>query len=111
MAPNDFRIIDPTKKVKIRVNPEDEVACLEPITIPEMMTKVVQKYPDREALKQINPVTKEWETITFTEYKQKVEKIAKVFIKLGLKRHETVAVLAFNSPEWFISEIAAVHAG
>ena len=108
---NDFRITDPTKRIKIRVNPKDEVASIEPVTIPEMMRKVAQRYPDRPALKQMNAVTKDWEVLTFSEYQQKVEKIAKVFIKLGLKRHETVAVLAFNSIEWFITEMATVHAG
>ncbi|CAG9797104.1 unnamed protein product [Chironomus riparius] len=108
---NDFRIIDPTKRIKIRINPKDEVASIEPVTIPEMMKKVAQRYPDRPALKQMNAVTKDWEVLTFSEYQQKVEEIAKVFIKFGLKRHETVAVLAFNSIEWFITEMATIHAG
>jgi long-chain-fatty-acid--CoA ligase ACSBG len=110
-AENDFRIIDKTQKIKIRINPGDELTSMEPITIPEMMRKVVKRYPDRPALKQINVITKDWEILTFSEYQQKVEKIAKVFIKLGLKRHDTVAILAFNSTEWFISEMAAIHAG
>lgn len=41
----------------------------------------------------------------------RVHKVAKAFIKLGLKRHHSVAVLASNCPEWFISELAAIHAG
>lgn len=108
---NDFRIIDPTKRVKIRIDPKDEVACIEPITIPEMMKKVAKRYPNRPALKQMNGITKDWEVLTFSDYHHKVEKIAKVFIKLGLKRHETVAVLAFNSIEWFVTEMATIHAG
>jgi len=110
-AENDFRIIDPTKRIKIRINPKDEVASMEPRTIPDMMRKVAQRYPDRPALKQMNVITNDWEVLTFSEYQQKVEKIAKVFIKFGLKRHETVAILAFNSIEWFVSEMAAIHAG
>lgn len=110
-AENDFRVVDPTKRIKIRINPDDEVASLEPTTIIQMMDKVVQKYPDRPALKQINSVTGDWEVITYTDYKERVEKISKVFIKLGLKRYGTVAVLAFNSPEWFITEMAAIRAG
>lgn len=35
----------------------------------------------------------------------------KVFIKLGLQRWDAVGVLAFNSVEWFITELAAIHAG
>lgn len=47
----------------------------------------------------------------FSEYRDRVHKMAKVFIKIGLEAHHTVGVLAFNSPEWFISELAAIHAG
>lgn len=53
----------------------------------------------------------EWRGITYREYRERVERMAKVFIKLGLERHGIVAVLAFNSVEWFVSELAAIHAG
>lgn len=36
---------------------------------------------------------------------------AKAFLKLGLERHHSVAILGFNSPEWFIADLAAIHAG
>jgi long-chain-fatty-acid--CoA ligase ACSBG len=35
----------------------------------------------------------------------------RAFIKLGLEERRTVAVQGFNSPEWFLSCQAAVHAG
>lgn len=37
--------------------------------------------------------------------------MAKAFIKLGLEPHNAVGVLAFNCPEWFLSQLGAVHAG
>lgn len=37
--------------------------------------------------------------------------IAKAFIKLGLERHHSVGILAFNCAEWYYSSIAAIHAG
>lgn len=37
--------------------------------------------------------------------------MAKVFIKLGLEPRHTVSVLAFNCVEWFIADLAAIHAG
>jgi long-chain-fatty-acid--CoA ligase ACSBG len=37
--------------------------------------------------------------------------VAKAFIALGLERHKSVAILGSNSPEWFISDLAAVFAG
>ena len=37
--------------------------------------------------------------------------VAKAFIKLGLKRHHSVGILGFNSPEWFLADLGAVFAG
>lgn len=107
----DYRVTDRKKRVKIFMNSEDEIGSIEPTTVIQMFDDVVQKYPEHPALKQKNVVTKDYETITYREYKERVEKIAKVFIKLGLERHGTVAILAFNSVEWFVSQLGAIHAG
>lgn len=47
----------------------------------------------------------------FSQYREKSLHIAKAFIKLGLEAHNSVGILAFNSPEWFYSELGAIHAG
>lgn len=105
----NFRITDPTDATRILLE-KDGVGAAEPISVPELMNKTVREYGDFPALNFKNDENK-WEMMTFRQYQMKVEKMAKVFIKLGLERHHTVAVLAFNSPEWFISELAAIHAG
>lgn len=75
------------------------------------MKRTVENYGERKALMYKDEISKSWTGISYKEYRERVEKMAKVFIKLGLERHGTVAVLAFNSVEWFISELAAIHAG
>lgn len=45
------------------------------------------------------------------KYQQKIYTCAKAFLKLGLQRHHSVCIIGFNSPEWFISDLAAIHAG
>jgi long-chain-fatty-acid--CoA ligase ACSBG len=105
-----FRVTDPSKQVQIRFDPDDEVASIKPSTVPEMLTKVVSTYPNQMAMMYKNEVD-EWKGITYKEYQERVVKMAKVFIKLGLARHGTVAILAFNSVEWFVSELATIHAG
>lgn len=102
---------DPSQRVKICQVTDDKISSINPITIPQLFADVVNEFPNHPALVQMNLTTKEWETTTFEEYKQKVERIAKVFIKFGLKRHGCVAVLAHNSVEWFVSGLAAIHAG
>lgn len=46
-----------------------------------------------------------------SEYYERTITVAKAFLKLGLKRHQAVCILGFNSPEWFISELAGIFAG
>lgn len=106
---DNFTTTDPTKPVKLRIAGEG-VASLDPLSVPDLMNRTVRDYPDHPAMMYKNG-QKVWTPITYKEYQQRVHKMAKVFIKLGLEAHHTVSVLAFNSPEWFVSELAAIHAG
>ncbi|XP_055539214.1 very long-chain-fatty-acid--CoA ligase bubblegum [Wyeomyia smithii] len=104
-----FTSIDPAEPVKLRVTKEG-IASLEPLSVPDLLNRTVRDFPDHVAMAYKN-AQKVWQPITYTEYRDRVHKMAKVFIKLGLEPHYTVSVLAFNSPEWYISELAAIHAG
>jgi long-subunit acyl-CoA synthetase (AMP-forming) len=84
---------------------------LEPETVPALFSRIVENYSENPALAYLEQDTKKWKFISYKEYKEKVDKFAKVFIKLGLKRFGAVGVLAFNSVEWFITELATIHAG
>lgn len=53
----------------------------------------------------------EWKAITYKEYYEQVRTMAKAFIKLGLEPFHGVCILGFNSPEWFMSDLAAIFAG
>ena len=39
-----------------------------------------------------------------------METIAKAFISLGLDERSVVAIIGFNSPEWFMADLASVFA-
>ncbi|XP_055614440.1 very long-chain-fatty-acid--CoA ligase bubblegum-like, partial [Uranotaenia lowii] len=106
---DSYTTTDPTQPVKLRIAKEG-VASLDPLSVPELVDRTVRDYPDHPAMMFKN-AQKMWQTITYREYRDRVHKMAKAFIKLGLEPHHTVSVLAFNSPEWFISELAAIHAG
>lgn len=104
----DFRVTEvekPTRILKI------DNGAHEATSVPDLLSKAVAKYADHPALAYQDHETKTWKFISYKEYKEKVEKFAKIFIKLGLKRFGSVAVLAFNSVEWFVTELAAIHAG
>lgn len=83
----------------------------DPQTIPDVFNRVVENYAESPALAYLDHETKKWIFMSYKQYKEKVEKYAKIFIKLGLKRFGSVAVLAFNSVEWFITELATIFAG
>jgi long-chain-fatty-acid--CoA ligase ACSBG len=48
---------------------------------------------------------------SYNEYLRDITSVAKAFLLLGLEGHNGVAIWGFNSPEWFIADIAAIFAG
>lgn len=82
---------------------------IEPKTIPEIFLETSKKYGDRTALAFEN--NGKWANVTWTEYYGVSKKIANGFIELGLKSYEGVAILGFNSHEWFLCNMAAIMAG
>ena len=67
------------------------------------------KFANSPALKQESGG--EWKTITWKEYYDEAEKVAKSLIALGMEAHDTVNVIGFNSPEWFYAGLGAIMAG
>jgi hypothetical protein len=68
-----------------------------------------QRFAARPALKvKRNGV---WQTWTYREYHEDVLTAAKAMIHYGLEPYHSVGILGFNSPEWFIADLAAIFAG
>ncbi|VVC96583.1 long-chain-fatty-acid--CoA ligase ACSBG2-like isoform X2 [Leptidea sinapis] len=80
-----------------------------PISVPGLLNRTVARYPDEPAL--FSKRNGKWESITYREYRNRVRIVAKAFIKLGLERFNSVGILGFNSEEWYVSDLAAIHAG
>ena len=99
---------NPSTTVEIQRDAGDEN---DPITIQTLFNKIAINYGNRVALMQKDKTNNEWKGITYKVYREKVLKMAKVFIKLGLEKHGTVAILADNCVEWYIAEMAAIFAG
>ena len=53
----------------------------------------------------------EWKYMKRKEVYNMVLCASRGFILLGLNKFESVAIMGFNSPQWFISDIAAIFAG
>lgn len=53
----------------------------------------------------------QWVKWTYKQYLHDVMLCARAFVRLGLERFHSVCILGFNSPEWLIANLAAIHAG
>lgn len=82
-----------------------------PKSIPSLMKQIADKYPTTAAVKTRDPKSNVEQMWTWSQYRDEVRIVAKAFIKLGLARFQSVCILGFNSPEWVISDLAAIHAG
>lgn len=97
---------DARGSVKLRI---EEGCAEEPVTVHQMFKASIEKYGNKHAL--ASKKNNKWEKITFLEYYQMCRRAAKSFLKLGLERFHGVAILGFNSAEWFFSAVGAVMAG
>lgn len=104
-----YTTTDRSGAVRLRVGSEG-ITAAEPISVPQLLHRTAKNYPDVPALV-CKDENNEWQTTTYSQYRENVIRTAKAFIKLGLEPLKSVAILAFNSPEWFYSELAAIHAG
>ncbi|XP_045052380.1 long-chain-fatty-acid--CoA ligase ACSBG1 isoform X2 [Desmodus rotundus] len=93
-------------RVRLRIDP----GCPQPPdTVHQMFLEARDKYGHLHALGFKRQGS--WEHITYSQYYLLARKAAKGFLKLGLERAHSVAILGFNSPEWFLSAVGTVFAG
>lgn len=107
----EFRVTDTKAAVKLLDLEEDPVTLFQPMTVIKAFNRTVENFPDRNALMYKEEGSAEWRGVNYREYQKKVLKLAKVFIKLGLERHGSVAIFASNCVEWNLSVLATIHAG
>nr|XP_015098639.1 long-chain-fatty-acid--CoA ligase ACSBG1 isoform X3 [Vicugna pacos] len=93
-------------RVRLRKDP----SCSQvPYTVHQMFCKTLDKYGNLSAMAYKRQGT--WERISYFQYYLLSRKAAKGFLKLGLEQAHGVAILGFNSPEWFFSAVGTVFAG
>lgn len=99
----------PGDHVKLRIESRG-MASEPPISVPGLLSRTVARYPDDAALA-TKKADGKWHKITYRQYQERVRTAAKGFLKLGLERTHSVGILGFNSEQWFIADLAAIHAG
>jgi long-subunit acyl-CoA synthetase (AMP-forming) len=78
-------------------------------TVPDAFERAKKQFDGRVALKVKRNGA--WQSLTWAEYYDTARKVAKAFIKLGLKPHQGVAIIGYNSPEWLMADLGAILAG
>ncbi len=77
------------------------------ITVGGMLEEVANEYPDMQAIKYIDrDYCRSWK-----EFNEEVDKVAKGFLSIGVKKGDHVAIWATNVPEWLLTLFATAKIG
>jgi fatty-acyl-CoA synthase len=76
-------------------------------TIGECLDRVAAAHPDEEALVSIPRGLR----FTYSEFVRVVDRAAKAFLKLGIRRGDRVAIWSINNYEWVVAQFATARIG
>ena len=82
-----------------------------PKTIPHCLDERAAEHPDRPWLKQRDPETDQWRTVTYGEGKRQVDALAQAFLDMGAGPKAPVMILSGNSIESALVILAAMKIG
>ena len=82
-----------------------------PHTVPHCLDERAAEHPDRPWLKQRDPETDEWTTVTYGEGKEKTDALAQAFLDMGAGPDAPVMILSGNSIESALVMTAAQKIG
>jgi len=97
---------------EIFVHPEDgqrvfEKDTLIDLTFGQLLEKTAATFPDQYAFAY---TTRDY-TRTYSEFLKEVDKTARMFMAMGVKKGDHVAIWATNCPQWFLTFWGAVRMG
>lgn len=77
------------------------------MTIGEMLDNTVSRYPDNEAVVAVEQDIR-W---TYQEFNERVEKLGRSLMALGVRKGDRVAIWAMNYAEWLLTQFATAKIG
>ena len=80
-----------------------------PLRIMDVLDRAADRWPDGAAMRAKR--NGEWRTTTWREYRAQARLAARGMMALGLEPGDTVTIIGFNCPEWFLADIGAIYAG
>jgi len=99
---------DPTDELPIAMAKKGP-ASEAPTTVIDMLRAAVTKRPNDEAYRVERDG--QWQSTTWAQYDAEIRKVAKSAMHFGMSRFGSVAVIGFNSPEWFQALVGSILAG
>jgi long-subunit acyl-CoA synthetase (AMP-forming) len=79
------------------------------IRVSDVLDATATAHADRPAMKAKRDG--QWHSTSWREYREQARRVARGFIKLGLRRGDGVSIIGFNRPEWVLADIGAILAG
>ncbi len=76
-------------------------------TLGDILNETAKKYSNHDALIYVDKGIR----YTYTEFKKRVDKLAKSLMALGIKRGDHIAIWAHNIPEWVLLQFASAKIG
>lgn len=80
-------------------------------TIGDLLDQQVQSRPDKEAIVYSYPERDLHLRLSFSQYRDTVDRLAKGLLALGIEKGEHIAVWAPNVPEWIFLQLALARIG
>ena len=85
------------------------VAAEQAVTVMQVFERAAVKWGDKDAMRvKRNGV---WQSWTWGSYHTDVLIAGRALMALGVEGFDSVNILGFNSPEWFIADLAAIACG
>ncbi len=78
-------------------------------TVMQVFEETATKNSSKPAMKQ--KVNGQWQTTTWSDYRDKVRIAAKSLVALGMDPGRGVSIIGFNCPQWLVADMAAIYAG
>ena len=104
---NNVTTWDSNGFTKIRISTDDLI--LPPKSLVTKVHEVCQKGSESVAF--AHKRGGKWITWSFNDYYNGIMAVARAFMKLGLEERHSVCISGFNSPEWFLAQMAAIFVG
>lgn len=99
---------NPLDELEINITKEGP-GSLAPVTVMHQFKAIVEAYPNKVALS----VKRDgkWVEWTWKKYYDEAMMCARAILHFNVTTSEAINIIGFNSPEWFIADLAAIAAG